>query len=185
MPLQINSWVDEVNGGLVWVLTTATARELVLGARPVRSSIGPPSVAQAPSELNRLVCWLSEPAVTHAFCRNSRQGEHTYSTVRFIYMQLQQKQRKKSNILPPIDSIIMSVINKNIKMPDCAYVQYECHSYDGPDYNKRNSVLQNTYFLAAFLQTNCSIKMWLTCLGHVGTNIKSKIKSSTNVFTHT
>lgn len=67
MPLKINSWVDEVNGGLVWLLTAA--RELVLGAGPARSSKGPPSVAQAPSELNRLVCWPSEPAVTHTLCR--------------------------------------------------------------------------------------------------------------------
>lgn len=66
MPLKINSWVDEVNGGLVWVLTAAAARELVLGAGPARSSKGPPSAAQAPSESNRLVYWASEPAVTHA-----------------------------------------------------------------------------------------------------------------------
>ena len=31
MPLKINSWPDEVNGGLVWA-----ARELVLGAGPAQ-----------------------------------------------------------------------------------------------------------------------------------------------------
>ena len=36
MPLKINSWVDEVNGGLVWVLTAAAAQELVLGAGPAK-----------------------------------------------------------------------------------------------------------------------------------------------------
>lgn len=38
MPLKINSRVDEVNGVLVWVLTAAAARELVLGAGPAGSS---------------------------------------------------------------------------------------------------------------------------------------------------
>lgn len=82
MPLKINSWVYEVNGRLVWVLTAAAALQLVLGAGPATSGKRPPSVAQAPSELNRLVCWLLEPAATHTLLPNEceRQAEHTYST---------------------------------------------------------------------------------------------------------
>lgn len=75
MPLKINSWVYEVNGGLVWVLTAAVTRELVLGAGPAGSGKGPPSVAQAPSELNRLVYWPSEPAVTHALLQKQEPGK--------------------------------------------------------------------------------------------------------------
>lgn len=45
MPLKINSEADELNGGLVWVLTAAVAQKLVLGAGPTGISTGPPSVA--------------------------------------------------------------------------------------------------------------------------------------------
>lgn len=95
MPLKINSWVDEVNGGLVWVLTAAAAQELVLGAGPARSSKGPPSVAQAPSELNRLLCWPSEPAVTHTLKRYTGRT-HTH-TQKYMDMQIQHKHRNKSS----------------------------------------------------------------------------------------
>lgn len=83
MPLKINSWTDEVNGVLVWVLTAAATRELVLEAGPARSSKGPPSVTQAPSELNRLVCWLSEPAGTHTLspCRNGIVARRAHTEV--------------------------------------------------------------------------------------------------------
>lgn len=80
MPLKINSRVDEVNGVLVRVLTAAAAQELVLGAGPAGSSEGPPSEAQAPGELNRLVCWPSEPAGTQTHtqsCRNEILSGHT------------------------------------------------------------------------------------------------------------
>lgn len=85
MPLKINSRVDEVNGVLVWVLTAAAARELVLGAGPAGSSEGPPSVAQAPSELNRLVCWPAEPAGSDALGQKWHIGR-THRQ-KFAYMQ--------------------------------------------------------------------------------------------------
>lgn len=85
-------------------------------------------MAQAPSELNRLVCWSSEPAVTHTRIEVHVHVDATRTLgVRAAFPEL-----------PAVDCITPSIISRGIKMPGRALVYSTTDVCDGPAYYRRN-----------------------------------------------
>lgn len=81
MPRKINSWLDEVNGGLVWALTAATAQKLVLGVGPFRFKKRAPISGSGADGVKWVSVWPSEPAVTHFLTEDGRAHIRTATRV--------------------------------------------------------------------------------------------------------